>query len=412
MNGEILFLAHRMPFPPDRGDKIRSSHVLRHLCSLAPVQVATFAEGPADCAQEGTLAGLAASYCLVRRSKPLPLAGLQALIRQQPVSLTAFESGRIAAFVRKTLAERPISAIYVFSGQMGQYVPDSFSGPVIMDFVDVDSAKFEAYAAGRTSPRAWLDAREGRLLRAEEQRLARRSTVSLFVSDEEARLFTQRLSSEDRSNRLVQTLRNGIDSTHFAPGVVTPEPRLLERSGPRLIFTGQMDYPPNITAVERAITRLMPAIRRQVPDATFHVVGRNPPQTLCRLHGRDGCYIWGEVPDIRTWLAGATLALVPLEIARGVQNKVLEAMAMALPTVLTPAAATGIGAVAARDFAVAESDADLVTAVLALIQSGPRSRAMGDAARIFVSDHLSWPAALAPLEPMLGQTVPPVRDAA
>lgn len=397
----MLFLAHRMPFPPDRGDKIRSSHILRHLAALGPVHVATFAEGEADLAQEPVLAGLAASHCLVRRGKPLARAGAEALLRGQPVSLTAFHDPRLAAYVARVLAERPIGAIYVFSGQMGQYVPADFRGQVVLDFVDVDSAKFEAYAASGSGPRAWIDGREGRLLRAEEQRLSRRADCSLFVSDEEAALFAARLPAAERGQHQVLALRNGIDSAGFDPAAVQPEPHLAALPAPRLIFTGQMDYAPNIAAAARVIERLMPLIRARLPQASFHVVGRNPPASLKVLDGRNGSRIWGEVPDVRPWLAGADIALVPLEIARGVQNKVLEAMAMALPVVLTSGAATGIGARPGEHFMVADEDAALADAIAALAGNRAEMARLGQQARRFVVDRLGWPAMLAPLAGLL-----------
>ncbi|MFM5949560.1 MAG: TIGR03087 family PEP-CTERM/XrtA system glycosyltransferase [Novosphingobium sp.] len=401
MSGEILFLAHRMPFPPDRGDKIRSSHVLKHLAGLAPVHAATFAETAADLAQEPQLAGLCTSHLLAKRSKPLPLAGAEALLRRQPVSLTAFHSPAIQAYVNEVLRERPIAAIYVFSGQMGQFVPDWFDGPVILDFVDVDSAKFDAYGAAGSGPKAWIDAREGRLLAAEEARLARRARHSLFVSEEEAALFRSRLSSPERNTCDIRALRNGIDCAVFDPAAVAPKPALTELPAPRLIFTGQMDYAPNIAAAQRAITRLMPAIRAELPDATLHVVGRNPPATLRALHGLNGCHVWGEVADIRTWLRGAEIALVPLEIARGVQNKVLEAMAMELPVVLTSGTATGIGARDGEHLSIADCDAELVARVVELARDPGKATSLGQSARRHVADTLSWPATLAPLEALL-----------
>lgn len=397
MSGEILFLAHRMPFPPDRGDKIRSSHVLRHLAGLAPVHVATFAESASDAAQEPVLADLAASHCLIRRTKPLPLAGVEALLKRQPVSLTAFHSQRLQAYVDCVLRERPITAIYVFSGQMGQYVPASFAGRVILDFVDVDSAKFEAYGEKGSGPRAWIDAREGRLLAAEEAALARRADVSLLVSDEEASLMASRIHSGE-----IRTLRNGIDCAVFDPHVVAGEPQLQALPAPRLIFTGQMDYPPNIAAAERAIERLMPMIRSRLPAVSLHIVGRSPPASLKANHGQNGCHVWGEVPDIRTWLAVADIALVPLEIARGVQNKVLEAMAMALPVVLTPGAATGIGAQDGEHLCVAESDDAMVGAIMTLAASPQSAQDLGRRARRFVTENLGWSATLAPLADLLG----------
>ena len=412
MSGEILFLSHRVPFPPNRGDKIRSHHVLRHLASLAPVHVATFADDATDMAQDRELNAVAASHCLIQRRKSLVRAGVEALAQAVPVSLTAFYDPALAAYVCKVLAERPIGTIYAFSGQMGQYIPASFTGRVVFDFVDVDSAKFEAYAEAGRGPRRWVDAREGRLLRCEEARLARRADVSLLVSNEEAALFRARLLPQDRLECAVQPLRNGIDSALFDRATCDPSPAMLECSGPRLIFAGQMDYAPNVAAAQRVIERLLPAIRRHYPNATFHVVGRGPPDALRAQHGRAGTYVWGAVDDMRQYLAAADLALVPLKLARGVQNKVLEAMAMRLPVVLTPAAATGIGGSDQHHYAVGHDDDELVAQVCILLADAERRAAIGSAARRFVVDALSWQATLAPLATMLGLPDTVTRDAA
>jgi polysaccharide biosynthesis protein PslH len=410
MSGEILFLSHRIPFPPNRGDKIRSHHVLKRLAELAPVHVATLADDEADFAEEPELARLAASHCLVRRSKPLVLAGLQSLLQGQPVSLPAFYSPKLKRYVEQVLATRPITAIYVFSSQMGQYVPASFKGRIIADFVDVDSAKFDAYGAAHGGFKGLIEAREGRLLRAEEARLAERANVSLLISQAEAELFRTRLTPAQRKRCVVQVLRNGIDASEFDPAVVTPELQMRASPGPHMIFTGQMDYAPNIAAVQRAARRILPLIRAKLPEAQLHIVGRNPPEEVRSLASLPGCHVWGGVPDIRTWLAAADLALVPLEIARGVQNKVLEAMAMRLPVVLTAAAATGIDAAPDKHYAVATSDHDLAAAALALLGDRNRATAMGQAARSFVTEDLSWPTVLEPLAGLMG--LEGVRDAA
>ena len=412
MSGEILFLAHRVPFPPNRGDKIRSHHVLRHLASLAPVHVATFADDATDMVQDRELGTVAASYCLIQRHKSLVRAGLEAINYGRPISLTAFHDLALAAYVRKVLAERPVGTIYAFSGQMGQYIPASFKGRVIFDFVDVDSAKFEAYAEAGRGPRRWLEAREGRLMRSEEARLARRVDISLLISNEEAALFRARLLPRDRLECDVRVLRNGIDSALFDRAICDPAPAMLECSGPRLIFTGQMDYAPNVAAAQRVIERLLPSIRQQFPQATFHVVGRSPPGALQAQHGRGGVYVWGAVDDMRCFLAAADLALVPLELARGVQNKVLEAMAMRLPVVLTPAAATGIGGSEHHHFAIGHDDNELVTLVCTLLSDAEHRLRLGSAARHFVVDTLSWSATLAPLAAMLDLPDTAARDAA
>ncbi len=411
-SGEILFLAHRIPFPPNRGDKIRSHHVLRQLAELASVHVATFGDDAADMAHEGELAAVATSHCLIERRKSLVRAGVEAIGRGLPVSLTAFHDPALAAYVRKVLAERPIGTIYAFSGQMGQYIPACFKGRVVFDFVDVDSAKFEAYAQAGRAPRAWIDAREGRLLSAEEARLARRADVSLLVSNEEAALFRARLLPQDRLECAVGTLRNGIDSELFDPARCEAAPAMAGCSSPRLIFTGQMDYAPNVVAARRVIERLLPAIRSRFPQTTFHLVGRNPPDALQALHGNNGTFVWGAVKDMPSYLAAADLALVPLELARGVQNKVLEAMAMRLPVVLTAEAATGIGGSDGQHYLVGHDDAELIKQVCALLDDDRRRSAMGAAARHYVVDQLSWQATLAPLAAMLGCADTAARDAA
>ena len=409
--GDILFLAHRMPFPPNRGDKIRSHHLLRRLARIAPVHVATFAEDDADQAEEVELAGIARSYRTVRRAKPLILAGLQSLVSGLPVSLHAFRDHALTDYVRQVLRGHDIGTIFVFSGQMGQYVPSDFTGRVVVDFVDCDSLKFENYAKHRGGITRPILSREGRLMRDEEARLATRADVSLLISEEEAALFTARLTPGERSRANVRVLRNGIDSLAFDPHDGLPEPRLDELPAPRLIFTGQMDYPPNVDAVVRAARQIMPLIRKARPQATFHIVGRSPTEEVKALHGVNGTRVWGAVDDIRPWLRGADMALAPLVIGRGVQNKVLEAMAMALPTVLTAPAATGIPAADGDEFVVADNDADLAAAVVRLARDNEEAHRIGQAARRFVVDRFSWAGALADLPEIVGARRPPVTDA-
>ncbi|MFT4025970.1 MAG: TIGR03087 family PEP-CTERM/XrtA system glycosyltransferase [Novosphingobium sp.] len=410
--GEILFLAHRVPFPPNRGDKIRSHNLLKRLAEIAPVHVATFGEDAADMAEEAELAALAKSYRLVQRLRPVILAGLQAVASGQPVSLHAFYDPRIVDYVRQVLRERPIGTIFVFSGQMGQYVPADFRGRVVADFVDCDSLKFENYARRPRNLARPIHSREGRLLRAEEARIAARAEVSLLISEEEAALFRARLTPEEAAQADVRVLRNGIDSIAFDPAACAPELRLAALPAPRLIFTGQMDYLPNVDAVVRAAQRIMPLIRETCPEASFHVVGRNPADKVRALHGVNGTHVWGSVPDVRPWLKGADIALVPLGIGRGVQNKVLEAMAMELPTVLTSASATGIPGIDGSHFRIADGDADLARAVVRLAADRPGARALGQQARRFVVDRFGWAGALAALPEIVGANELAVQDAA
>ena len=411
MTGGILFLAHRLPFPPDRGDKIRSHHILKRLADLAPVHVATFGETDADMAAHGALAVVAASHCLVRRDKPVWRAGIEALIGGLPVSLAAFQNQSLVRYVAGVLARTDISAIYVFSGQMGQYVPASWRGRLVVDLCDVDSAKFETYAGAGHPLRRFVHAREARLLRAEEALLAERADHLLLVSDAEADLLRTRLTRPQRAD--VRTVANGIDTVFFDPAATLPHADLAARPGPHFVFTGQMDYPPNIAAARRMIDQIMPAIRIRHPEALFHIVGRAPPRELHDLDGVNGARIWGQVPDVRPFLAAADLVVAPLAIARGVQNKVLEAMAMARPVVLSSGAATGIAARDGEHFRIADGDDAFAAAALALLADKPGAQAMGTAARRFVGQHMSWRAALTELPELIGLNKPQAsRDAA
>ena len=396
--GGLLFLAHRVPFPPDRGDRIRSHHLLKALAKLGPVHVGCFGEG--DAAAERALAAVAASAFVAPRTKPLPLAGAQAVLAGKPVSLTAFHSAKLAGWVRETIAAHRIEAIVIFSGQMGQYVPDDFGGPVVIDLCDVDSAKFEAYAAA--GERAWLYGREARLLSAEEERLGQRADAAILISEAEAALYRSRLSAPDKVN--VQVIGNGIDAAFFDPAATTPHPALTEAAGPHFVFTGQMDYRPNEQAALWVIEALLPALRARLPEATFHVVGRNATRALMAQDGAPGVRVWGAVPDVRPFIAAADAVLAPLLIARGVQNKVLEAMAMARPVVLTPDAATGIAASDGEHWMVSPPEPEVMAARIADLLADPDAAGrIGIAARYFVLRHHGWEAMLAPLGALIGK---------
>ncbi len=398
---EVLFLAHRVPFPPDRGDRIRSSHLLRRIAAVAPVHFGCLLEGEADEAALPAIEALCASHHCASRP-PLGRAGLAALARRLPVSVAAFDARSLHAYVRKTLCERPISAIFVFSGQMAPYVPKDFAGRVIMDFVDVDSAKYQAYAASAGQPRRWLYAREARLLRALEEQVAHRATLNLFVSVEECDLFAQRVGARD--GVALRALGNGIDAVAFDPVDAPIAPELVG-GGPHLVFTGQMDYPPNVEAVTLFARDVLPRIRAVHPEAVFSIVGRSPVQAVRALAGNGGegaVRVTGEVPDVRPWLAGADLVVAPLTIARGVQNKVLEAMAMARPVLLSKGAATGIAARDGEHFAIADGAQAFTARGLDLLGRPRVRQAMGEAARGFVLENHAWDRVLAPLPGLLG----------
>ncbi len=393
---DTLFLAHRIPFPPDRGDKIRTFHELKHLAGLGPVHLACLADDKADAAnlaglREAIGPALGEAHVEVRRTSKV-VAGARALIEGKPVSLTLFDSERLRGFVERMIASGRIGTVFAFSGQMAQFVPEDLRARFVMDFGDVDSAKFEAYGAegGAMAP---IHRREGRRLAEFERSVAARADVSLFVSDAEAALFRRRIGLERADVRAVQ---NGVDLDYYDPAARFPN---VEERGPLIVFTGQMDYAPNIDAVRWFAGEVMPML----PKARFAIVGRKPPEAVRRLAG-PRTIVTGAVPDVRSWLAAADVVAAPLRIARGIQNKVLEAMAMARPVVASPAAFEGIEAEPGRHLLVAAEAEAQAEAIAGLLDDPRRAEAMGQGARRRMEQAYRWEARLAALGGIVGIT--------
>ena len=404
--GDVLFLAHRVPFPPDRGDKVRSFNILKQLSRHGRVHLGCLAGDKSERDEARSLEDLCASQCIPIQSKPLALAGIEAVLKGRPVSLTAFHELRLHDYVESLISSRQIDTIVVFSGQMGQYVPAQFKGRVLIDLCDVDSAKFENYA--QNGQRVWLNRREARLLGAEEARLAARADATFLISKAEADLFRERLGSAAGVDKArIAVAGNGIDTSFFDPASLSAEASPFLQNEQNLVFTGQMDYPPNHEAALWMIGELLPALRRAGSLAHLHIVGRNPLTSLLRKSKVPGCTIWGAVPDMRPFLSSADCVLAPLAIARGVQNKVLEAMAMGRPVLVSPGAATGIDARGGHDWLIAERSIEpMLAQLLPLLDDKAASARIGRNAREFVIQNHAWDAMLAPL---VDAACPPLR---
>jgi len=450
---DLLFLAHRVPFPPDRGDKIRSFHVLRYLAQRMRVHLVAFADDAADLDPPAGFTDMLASCTILPRAKSQARAAIEALATGKPVSLTAFASSAMQAAVDRILPR--VGGIYCFSGQMAQYLPDSEAG-VVMDFVDMDSAKFAGFADDSRGPMRWMMRREARLLGAFEQEIAARVSASLFVSEAEAALFR----AGGATGRIL-AVENGIDLATFDPaaqGAIlafhpgegrgpvgkvavrtsspssSPSPNWTPASAgevlagevpggavpggavqagevkggalpggacdaPLIVFTGQMDYRPNIDAVTWFARDILPQIRARHPTARFAIVGRAPTPAVQALAG-DAVTVTGAVDDVRGWLAAADVCVAPLKLARGIQNKVLEAMAMARPVVASAAAAEGIDH--AGTIRVAADATDLAAQVCAVLDAPVAAVTLGQAARAQVIYRYGWDARLAPLDVLFG----------
>lgn len=393
--GDILFLAHRVPYPPDRGDKIRGFHLLRFLAQRKPVHLVAFADDARDMAQRDAIGAVCDDRAIVPRSKSRLVAAFQALLGGRPVSLAAFDDRALHRAVAAMLERHPIDTIYVFSSQMAQYLPARPRQRVIMDFVDMDSAKFQAYGAASRGPVGWMLRREARLLRAYETAVASHADANLFVSAAEAELFRSTTGAER-----VEVVENGIDTIVFDPRAAFER---IAIGAPLIVFTGQMNYRPNIEAVTWFADAILPLIRARHPHARFAIVGRAPVESVRALATRAGVTVTGEVADVRGWLAAAAVVVAPLKLARGIQNKVLEAMAMECAVVASTAAAEGIDhAGTVRAGATAE---EISSYVIALLDDPDIARELGRAARLQVETRYGWDVRLAPLDTLLDTPV-------
>lgn len=391
---EILFLAHRLPWPPDKGDKIRSFHLLRHLASRHRVRLGAFVDDPADRDAAGDLSGLCAELFLrpLDRTR-LVRRALSGLVAGEPLSVAVYADPAMQVWVRERL--RSCDLALAFSGQTARFLLDPpTSVPWLLDLVDCDSEKWRALAGTGRGAKRRLYTREADRLLGFERRAVAAASRTFLVTRAEADLLIER-APEVRDR--VAVLENGVDSDFFAPERAGSDP-WGEPGPPRLVFTGVMDYAPNVQAVRWFATEVVPRLRRTIGRVRLAIVGARPSRSVERLADPPDLLVTGRVPDVRPWIGHADLAVAPLRIARGVQNKVLEAMAMAKPVVASPAAAAGLHAEPGGDFLVADGPHATVEAIVGLLREPDRARAVGAAGRAYVRRRHDWSATLAPLD--------------
>ena len=400
----LLYLTHRIPYPPNKGDKVRSFHILRFLARHYQVHLATFVDHPDDWQHVAALD----QWCVAVHTAGLdPVRGrvrsLRGLLSGEALTLPYYRDPGVSQWVREQCATHAIERAVVFSGAMAQYLDGLSLRRVFLDFCDVDSAKWTQYAASRRWPMSWLYQREGRLLGRFERRRAEQVDVSSFVTRAEADLF---LREAPTLAARVQVVENGVDSTYFSPdnGGVSP----YGPDVPVIVFAGAMDYWPNVDAACWFAREVMPKVWSQRPRTRFYIVGMNPAPAVNALADGDRVVVTGTVPDVRPYVHHASVVVAPLRVARGIQNKVLEAMSMARPVVVSSAAATGLRASPGVTHRVAETADDYADAIQ---QCSPPAVAetMGAAARAVVLEHYAWDAHLAAIPRALENGMAPKR---
>ncbi len=392
----LLYLVHRLPYPPNKGDKVRSYHLLKHLAGKHRVFLGTFVDDPADEAYIDTVRSLCADVHVARLSpRWARLRSLRGLLADEALTLPYYRDAGLQRWVTETCRSQGIDSAVVFSSAMAQYVRGMYRVMNLVDFVDVDSAKWTQYAERHRWPMSWIYRREGERLLAFERAVAARSARSFFVTDNEADLF-RRLAPECAVR--VEAMENGVDADFFSPHEERPSP--FAAGELPLVFTGAMDYWPNVDAAVWFVGEILPRLKERWPRARFYVVGRSPAPAVQALASPD-VVVTGTVPDVRPYLQHAAVAVAPLRIARGVQNKVLEAMAMARPVVASAACAGGVDARPGEAFLTAESVDDFCRAIGDLLANPGRGDTIGAAGRARVIERYSWEANMALIDTYL-----------
>lgn len=394
----LLFLTQRIPYPPNKGEKIRCLQILQHLQRSYDIHLGCLVDDPHDLQHVPTLRALCADAYFARLDRRRAgLTCLRGLLTGEPLSVTFYHDRGLAAWVRRVLREVRPEAIFVYSSNMAPYVLDLRGSEqvCVVDLVDVDSEKWRAYAQTVSFLMRWIHLREWHRTAQLEGRILRECDWSTFVSAEEAALFARlQPSHHDR----IRAISNGVDSTYFDPSHGFDAPFATDCLN--FVFTGTMDYPPNVDAVTWFAQTVLPLIRHRAPGARFHVVGSNPTPKVRGLTALDGVFVTGRVPDVRPYVAHATAVVAPMRIARGIQNKVLEAMSMARPVIVTPDGLEGIDAVPGAEVLLAATPEELAAACLhAACTAGA---AIGRAARDRVVRDYTWAERLRGFDALLG----------
>ncbi len=383
----IFFVCRRVPFPPDRGDRIATYHQIRHLAQRHEVHVFSLADSREDMASATRLRDCTAGVTAVSLS-PLrgALRALRAVLGAGPLSAAMLRETELCRLIRRRFSELRPDLIMVYGSNMAQYAESLLDVRRIMQFADLNSRKWRDYAARSALPMRLIYALEARRLLDYERHVALTFSHAVVCTPEEADDFAALIPGTP-----VSVVPNGVDLAYFAPGGVAKDPCSL-------VFTGVMEYRPNVDAVSWFCADILPLVRQQVPNATLTICGNRPATAVQRLAGIAGVTVTGRVPDVRPYLHRAEVFVAPLRLARGIQNKVLEAMAMGLP-VVSSRIAWRPTALQEGDGIVAADRADDFAAHIVRLLQDPRYReAMGRRARAAMERNYAWAERLAALD--------------
>jgi sugar transferase (PEP-CTERM/EpsH1 system associated) len=394
MPRNILFLSHRLPYPPNKGDKIRSNAILRHLVSRGTVHLGCFVDDPSDLEHLDTVRALAGGHCHFEFIGPAAklVRGASALVTGEAVTVASFTSTRLQKYLTGLFERISFDDVVVFGSAVAPYLFKAKFQPqrVLFDMVDVDSDKWLQYSGASVGFFRWLYRREAVLLEKTERMAARLFGRTLLVSEFEAETF-RKIAPDSASH--IGSLTNGVDLAYFARGNF--DNPFSEGECP-IVMTGHMDYRPNYEGALWFAQDVLPLVQKSIPNAHAYFVGASPPAAL-RTAAGPSVTVTGRVPDVRPYLQFANTVIAPLRIARGVQNKVLEAMAMGKPVVATREATRALGVRSDTHLWIANDPQHFADAVVSTLKSDERVK-IAQAGRDYVIHEHSWPAVLANLD--------------
>jgi len=382
----VVYITHRVPYPPDKGDRIRNYHVLRELSRHARVWLAALADEPVADDQRTRLNELCERVAFVPVGRRWVRGGLS-LLSGRSISEGLFRAPALDGVLTGWRNEAEFRAVLVSASSLAPYTRRSGweQVPAFVDLVDVDSQKWFDYAAATGGPKRWLYQLEGQRVRKLEAELCRWAKGVFLVSRAEGALLDSFTAPGTAT-----AATNGVDLDYFRP---LPD----VKADLACAFVGALDYPPNVDAAVWFAADIWPRVRAVHATAEFRVIGRQPTPAVLRLHGRNGVNVIGQVPDVRPHVASAAVAVCPVRIARGLQNKVIEAMAMAKPTVAAPPAVAALKVEVGRDL-LSPTTADEWVIVLTELLGDPKRQAeLGANGRRYVEEHHHWDRCLVPM---------------
>jgi len=396
---KILYVCHRFPFPPKRGGKIRPFNMIRHLSSQGHAVTVCSLARSAEEAEEGR--GLA-SHCerfeMGMVNNPVQTLRMVArLPLVTPSSMGFFYSPDLARQVQKLLDSERWDLIFVHCSSVAQYVEHVRGVPKILDFGDMDSQKWLEYANYKPFPLSLGYRLEGNKMLAAEKRLARRFDLCTATT----RAEWETLESYG-TGVATDWFPNGVDAEFFSPTDGSYDPDTLS-------FIGRMDYYPNQECMMRFCSEVWPLLKSRRPTLKLLIVGADPSPAIRRLGEVPGVTVTGSVPDVRPFIRGSALMVAPLAIARGTQNKILEAMAMGVPVVTSSAAAGGVDAEGEEHFLVADRPDDVAAAILRIVESPAERAHLAAAGRARMLSHHAWPRSMQRLDAIIERCMASVR---